>query len=136
MTKSITGKSLICKEKCIQTAEKERYLEEQRLKLETDPVYFISMVSLAYDIYGRQMYGTVGEHEHLFDIYSKLYDFQGSGVQVKSSKDLWDFYELKNKGAKREDVDIYTLVEFFIENHPSGHFILDECPFLSSKGGK
>ena len=74
MTKSITGKSLICKEKCIQTAEKERYLKERRLKLETDPVFFISMVSLASDIYGRQMYGTVDEHEHLFDIYSKLYN--------------------------------------------------------------
>lgn len=33
-----------------------------------------------------------------------------------------------------EDVDIYELVQYFIQSNPDGHFILDECPFIGSKG--
>ena len=48
-------------------------------------VYFISMV-------GVNEYGVVDEHEHIFDIFTKTYDFIGSNVQVISAQDLWKFY--------------------------------------------
>ena len=69
-----------------------------------------------------------------FDIFTKLYDFHGNDVCVLSAQDLWTFYQSKNKGAKREDVDIYTLVEFFIQHHANGNFVLDETPFLKRRG--
>ena len=79
---------------------------------------------------GVDMYGFVDEHEHIFDIYSKEYDFLGCDVEVKSAQDLWDFYESKHQGISKEEVVIYTMVEFFIGQHSNGHFIFDEFPFL------
>ena len=123
----ISGKSLISKEKCIQTAEKERFLEDVGLKFKAQDVFFISLV-------GVNNTGIVDEHEYIFDIYSKAYDFHGTAVKVMSAQDLWAFFESKNKGADRKIVNIYFLVEYFIQHHQHGHFILDECPFLASRG--
>ena len=118
-----SGKSLISKEKAIQTAEKEE------LKLNPDPVFFMSFV-------GVDSKGFVEEHEHIFDIYTKLYDFLGCDVKVISAQDLWDFYESKHPGAKREETDIYTMAEFFVDQHSNGHFVVDECPFKATHYGK
>ena len=81
--------------------------------------------------------GTVDAHEHIFDLYTKLYDFDGVDVEVLSAQDLLRFYRRHNilkrmKGYFNDSkkADIYTLVEYFIQKH-DGHFILDECPFLS-----
>ena len=45
---------------------------------------------------------------------------------------------LKGKSSniqnKENEPNIYTLLEFFIQHNSSAHFIIDECPFLSSKG--
>ena len=120
---------MISKERCIQTAEKEILAEDAGSKLKADPVFFISLV-------GVTKYEIVAKDEYIFDIYTKLYDFHGSYVKVVSAQDLWAYYESKNKRAKREDVEIYFLVEFFIKHHANGHFILDECPFLLSKNSK
>ena len=125
----LSGKSLISKERCIQTAEKELFAEDAGLKLKADPVFFISLV-------GVTKRGIVAENEYIFNIYTKLYDFYGSHVIAVSAQDLLAFYDSKNKGAKREDVDIYFLVEFFIQHHSNGHFILDECCFLQPENGK
>ena len=122
----ISGKSLISKEKCIQTAEKEILAEAAGSKLKADPVFFISLV-------GVNELGIVDNDEYIFDVYTKSYDFRGSYVKVVSAQDLWAFYESKNKGANQKDVDIYFLTEFFIQHHLNGHFILDECPFLAMK---
>ena len=92
------------------------------MKPKADPVFFISMVGV-YKEYADK-------HEHIFDLYTKEYDFFGTDVQVISAQDLWTFYESKNKGVNREGVNIYDLVEFFVEHHSNGHFITDECPFL------
>ena len=100
---------------------------DEGLKSKPDPVFFLSLV-------GVNSIGKVDEHEHLFDIFTKLYDFSGHKVQVLSAQDLWTFYQSKNLGAKRKDVNIYDLVEFFIQHHPNGHFTFDECPFLGTKG--
>ena len=100
---------------------------DEGLKSKPDQVFFLSLV-------GVSSFGTVDEHEHLFDIFTKLYDFSGCKIQVLSAQDLWTFYQSKNNEAKREDVSIYDLVEFFIKHHPNGHFIFDECPFLRIKG--
>ena len=109
------------KEKAIQTAEKED------LKSNPDPVFFMSLVG----VNGK---GIIDEDEHIFDIYTKLYHFLGCDVKVKSAQDLWDFYESKHKGADRKEVDIYRAAEFFVEQHPNGHYVVDECPFREGGG--
>ena len=113
-----SGKSLISKEKAIPTAEKEE------LKLNPDPVFFMSLV-------GVNPAGFVEEHEHIFDIYTKEYDFLGCDVQVISAQDLWNFYRSKHSlsEADRKKIDVYTMAEFFVDRHSNGHFVVDECPF-------
>ena len=93
------------------------------LKSKAGPVFFLSLV-------GVNKRGFVDEYEYIFDLFTKIYDFQGSNVQVISAHDLWAFYESKNKGANRVDVDVFILVEYFVQNHANGHFIIDECPLL------
>ena len=111
-----TGKSLIGKERAIQTAEK------QSLNPVPDPVFFISLV-------GVDSKGSVDEHEHIFDIYSKEYDFFGCDVKAISAQDLWNFYKYMHKNADRKKIDIYTMAELFVEQNSNGHFVVDECPF-------
>ena len=139
-----SGKSLISKEKAIQTADK------QDLKQNPDPVFFISLV-------GMDNKGNVDEHEHIFDIYTKWYDFLGSNVKVLSAQDLRDYYKSKHPDSSTSDTDtgsndssdsdasysdtcdstseadVYQMAEFFVEEHSNGHFIVDECPFKRSK---
>ena len=73
--------------------------------------------------------GFVEEHEHIFDIYTKLYDFLGCNVNVISAQDLWDFFKSKHPAADSSEIDIYTMAEFFVDQHSNGHFVVDECPF-------
>ena len=111
--------------------------------------------------------GRIGEAEYVFDIYTKLYDFVGTDVNVLNAQDLWEFYgkrenlrqikhkmtgnsyneALESKGTDTNLIPhasydktpygrsftIYSLIEYFIENHPYGHFIIDECPILETK---
>ena len=92
-------------------------------------VYFISMV-------GVNEYGVVDEHEHIFDIYSKEYDFFGCDVKAISAQDLWNFYKYMHKKADRKKIDIYTMAEFFVDQHRNGHFVVDECSFKIGRYGK
>ena len=93
------------------------------------PVFFLSLVGVDCDD------GLVQDHESIYDIYTKEFDFGGSDIQVKSSQDLWNFYESQNPGSNKKDVGIYSIVESFIKQNPEAHYILDECPFLM-RGGK
>ena len=81
-------------------------------------------------------YGEIDDYKKIFDIYTKLYDFLGTDVKVISPQDLWKFYKSHHKEAKKKEVDIYKLVIFFIEHHPNGHYIVDECPIFWRKGKK
>ena len=112
----LLGKSLIAKEKAIQTAENED------LNPNPEPVFFISLVGVNEE-------GLVDLHEYIYDIYTKEYDFLGCSVKVINAQDLWDFYKSKHIIATRRKIDVYTMAEFFIEQHSNGHFIVDECPF-------
>ena len=89
-------------------------------------MFFISFV-------GVDKHGIVEDYEHIFDIYTKLYDFVSSDVGIKSAQDIWEYYEAQNKGSDKTKIDIYTLVEFFVRNHPNGHYVMDEVPFFTSK---
>lgn len=135
-----------------------------------NPVFFVSLA-------GVDRCGYVDEHEYIFDLYTKLYDFQGTNVKVISAQDLWDFYESKHKPVstsvefeqnirhkrrtfrdfftfkkklkERKDVnqqikdrvespdeneiDVYKMAEFFIDEHSDGHFVVDECPFKGQR---
>ena len=99
------------------------------IKDKSNLVFLISMV-------GVDQQGIVDDHQHIFDIYTKLYDFLGSNVQIINAQDLWSFYAERNKGANRENINIYQLVKFFIRHHPNGHFVLDECPFIANSNGE
>ena len=109
----------------MKTAEKEEQAENEGSKLKADPVFFLSLV-------GVGPWGHVDEHEHIFDIYTRFYDFKSSGVHFQSAQDLWVFYKAGNKGSDKKDIDIYTLVQHFVKHHPDGNFVLDEVPFLAN----
>ena len=99
------------------------------LKQNAAIVYFLSLVGVDHK-------GNVDSHEHIFDIYTKKYDFMLTDVEVKSAQDLWEFYEAQNKGSEKWNIDIYTLVEYFVQSHPNAHYVLDEVPFLGTDGSK
>ena len=102
------------------------------MKPNPDPVFFMSFVGVDEE-------GFVEEHEHIFDIYTKVYDFLGCDVKVISAQDLKNFYEKHHKmesfrnffrrKSQKKKVDIYTMAEFFVDQHRNGHFVVDECPF-------
>ena len=121
------GKSLIAKEKAIQASEKEKKSEELHQKIKADPVFFISLV-------GVDKYKYVDKYIHIFDIYSKEYDFLGCDVEFKSAQDLLDFYRANHPIAWNQEIDIYWLAEYFVKQHPNGHFVFDECPFPRNHG--
>ena len=98
-------------------AENEKLTEDGGSKSRANPVFFISLVG-GY------------KNEYIFDIYTKGYEFQDNSVKVISTQDLWTFYKSKTKVADKLKVDIYCLVEYFVQHHSDGHFVLDECPFL------
>ena len=81
---------------------------------------------------GVDVNGVVDDHEHIFDIYTRTYDFMGHEVHVINAQDLWKFYKSKHwyKWNNRKKINIYKLVQYFIRHHPNGHFVLDECPFI------
>ena len=97
------------------------------MKPNPDPVFFISLVGVDEE-------GFVDEHDHIFDIYTNEYDFCGSDVQVINAQDLWRFYRSKHKRANKTNIDVYTLAQFFVEQHSNGHFVMDECPFQIRAG--
>jgi hypothetical protein len=96
------------------------------LKSKAYPVFFFSLV-------GVDKKGIVDDHESIFDIYTKFYDFVASDVVVQSSQDLWDFYVNQNKSSDKKNVDIYTLVEYFVQSYSNAHYVLDEVPFITCK---
>ena len=77
--------------------------------------------------------GIVDDYEHIFDIYTKRYD-QKCNVNIKSVQDLLDCYKgtTKNKGSEKTNIDIYTLVQYFVQNHRKRHFVPYEAPFLKT----
>ena len=96
------------------------------------PVYFLSLV-------GVDESGKVDNHESIFDIYTHQYEFLGCDVVPKSAQDLRDYHDAQTKGVpeserNKEKVDIYSLVEYFIQHNPNAHYVLDEVPFLSTDG--
>ena len=80
--------------------------------------------------------GIVDEYEHIFDIYTKLYDFKSSDVHIKSAQDILEYYQANNKGNDIKNIDVYTLVEYFVQKHPDAHFVLDEVPLLKPDKSK
>jgi len=99
------------------------------MKAKANPVFFISLVGVDID-------GKVEDHEHIFDIYTKTYDFISSDVDVKSAQNIWESYEEQNKGSDKKNIDIYSLVERFVQKHPNASYVLDEVPFLWSNKSK
>ena len=121
-TNIFSGKTLLCKEKAIDTDEKEDDATNMGDKSNADPVYYISLL-------GVDKYGFVEEDEYIFDVYTKEYDFVGTNVKVLNAQDLMEFY-IKRSIKMDSKIKIYQLLEYFIKHNSSGHFIIDECPIL------
>ena len=83
------GKTVVCKERAKQTAELEETAKNTGQKNKANPVFFLSLL-------GVNALGDVEEHEHIFDIYTKEYEFAGKNVAFKSAQDLLEFYEQKS----------------------------------------
>jgi len=100
------------------------------LKSKAAPVFFLSLV-------GVDIWGKVDDHESIFDIYSKTFEFLTSDVKFKSSQDLKSYYDSQNNvsdsHSDQQKLDIYTLVEYFVKHHPDAHYVLDEVPFLRDR---
>ena len=134
-TNIFSGKTLLCKEKAIDTDEKEDEATNRGDKPIADPVYYISLL-------GVDEYGFFEEDEYIFDVYTKEYDFDVTNVKVLNAQDLMEFYEQHHvdeapkwenfKRAIKMDskINIYQLLEYFIKHNCNGHFIIDECPIL------
>ena len=87
-------------------------------------IYFLSLAA-------SNKYGVPEKHRSIFDILSEEYDFQNSNVTFIDAQQLRSFYAENNTSMlKKTDVDVLTLTEFFIEQHPDCSFILDEVPVL------
>lgn len=160
---TFAGKTVISKQKAIQTAEED----------ETKDVYFISLV-------GSTDTGKPMDTRCILDICTKEYDFKSTKVKAIDVPSLLDFLrkqrshvdiddiientlsslfedksptrfgklsllrtlkkklKIKEKPKQTEDhhngdetnINVYKLVEFFIEKNPHGHFIIDECPII------
>ena len=113
------------------------------LKSKAVPVFFLSLV-------GVDEVGKVDDPESIFDIYSKTFEFLTSDVTFMSAQDLKAYYDFQNNVSDSYNVSkclqceqevytrsrkqgIYTLVEYFVKNHPDAHYVLDEVPFLTGK---
>ena len=79
------------------------------------------------------------KHEHIFDIYTKEYDFSGYDVKVISAQDLKNYYKKHHKMktfrnfVARKKTNAYTMAKFFVKKHSNGHFVVDECPFRTKE---
>ena len=113
-----TGKTVISKQKSIETAEND----------ETKEVYFISLV--ACDGWGRP----IGETPYVFDICTKHFDLKNTKVNAIDVPYLLNFFK-NHRLTDDEDIsnNVYRLLEFFVRNKPNGHFVVDEVPIVCSK---
>ena len=88
-------------------------------------VYFISL--LASDSVGE-----IEDEYFTFDIASKL-GFKNTLVEAVDCHDLLRHYNMKIQHTKsKERIDVYELVEGFVQSYPEASFFIDECPFLIS----
>jgi len=44
------------------------------------------------------------------------------------------FRNFFRRKSQKKKVDIYTMAEFFVDQHSNGHFVVDECPFKVQGG--
>ena len=102
-------------------------------------VYYISLV--AADARGMPQ----GE-KYVFDVASKL-EMENTNVRAIDAQDLVKFYNDQQavRGGFDPDtaativavndggLNVYELVEFFVQANPNSCIIIDECPFISGR---
>ena len=106
----ITGKTLICKQRAIQQAEKCE-----------NPVYYISL--LASDVKGRP-----DRPRLIFDLLTEV-EFNNKEVIFLDIEGL-----MQERNTAHDGADVYDLVEIFIKENRGADVIIDECPFLREYG--
>ena len=107
------GKTLVSKQKAIQMDND---------AADNKSVFYISLL-------GTYKEGKPRPFRYVFDIITRMFDFQGTNVQAKDVRDLCDYYKTTtNKDSS--DTDVYSLCLHLMSENPDSHFILDEVPFF------
>ena len=89
-------------------------------------IYFISLVgSDAGDYKGK---GIPKNAFYIFDVKSKV-ELKKHGIIFLSCQDLLEYYKEKS-GRNGKDINVYELVNYYMERNPNGYYFLDEVPFI------
>ena len=93
---------------------------------ETKSIYFISLVgSDAGDWNGK---GFPRNAFYIFDVKSEM-ELEKHNIKFLSCQDLLEYYQ-KETGLNGEEMNVYELVQFFMEKNPNGYYLLDEVPLI------
>ena len=65
---------------------------------------------------------------YIFDVKSEM-ELEKHQIKFLSCQDLLRYYE-DQTGKNGETLNVYQLVQFFIEKNPNGYYFLDEVPLI------
>ena len=65
---------------------------------------------------------------YIFDVKSEM-ELEKHQITFLSCQDLLNYYE-DQTGKSGKDLNVYELVQFFIEKNPNGYYFLDEVPLI------
>ena len=111
------------------------FIDELKVQIEENPtrrnVYFLSLLGTdSNEVYGKGIPRT--NAFYFYDVKSRI-ELRRQGIQFKSAQDLQRFYEEQERknGSKYDTkLNIYRLVEYFMEHNRDGYYFLDEVPLL------
>ena len=93
---------------------------------ETKLIYFISLVGSNAGVKNGK--GITRKAFYIFDVKSEM-ELKKHGITFLSCQDLLEYYKEQTR-TNGEDMNVYDLVEFFIERNRNGYYFLDEVPLI------
>ena len=102
-------------------------IEEAIENTANEKVYFLSLVGT--DACDHHEKGIPRSALYFYDIKSEM-ELERYGIHFLSAQDLKFFYDGQDQQTKIEQLNIYGLVEYFMEHHPYGSYFLDEVPLI------
>ena len=101
--------------------------EEVKESTDDRPVYFLSLVGTdANEAWGR---GIPRDAYYWYDIKTKM-ELERYGIQCMSAQDLKSYHD-EQMASPTSELNIYQLVQFFMEKRPDGYYFLDEVPLIA-----
>ena len=68
---------------------------------------------------------------YIFDVKSEM-ELEKHQIKFLSCQDLLKYYK-DQTGENGEGLNVYQLVQFFIEKNPNGYYFLDELPLIQGE---